>query len=50
MQTTIASSPNMRLKLAAPVLTGDGLRPAARCDRIPFVNSLSLRRSLGAIR
>jgi hypothetical protein len=42
--------PNKRLKLAAPVLTGPGLQPIVRCSRIPFVNVLVRRRSLGAVR
>jgi len=42
--------PNKRLKLAARVLKESGGRPEIRYARIPFVNSLSLRRSLSAIR
>ena len=42
--------PNMRLKLAAPVVNKSGGRREARCCRIPFVNTSPRRRSLSAIR
>ena len=41
---------NQRFKLAAPVVTGRGLRPGIWCYRIPFVNLKAWRRSLSAIR
>ncbi len=42
--------PNMRLKLAAPVLNESSSRADARCCRIPFVNIRVRRRGLSAIR
>ena len=46
---TCGAQPNQRLKLA-PVVNESGGRPDARCSRIPFVNTSSLRRSLSAVR
>ncbi len=42
--------PNTRLKLAAPVLYNDGVNPSLRCDRVAFVELITWRRSLSAIR
>ncbi len=42
--------PNVRLKLAAPVLNKPGEPPTCRVGRILFVNILMWRRSLSAIR
>ncbi len=42
--------PNMRLKLAAPVLKRAGGTTWNPCRRIPFVNLTARRRSLSAIR
>ncbi len=42
--------PNMRLKLAAPVLNESRGTFSVGCARIPFVNLLIRRRSLSAIR
>jgi hypothetical protein len=42
--------PNTRLKLSAPVVNGSDGHLQLRCGTIPFVNSLSLRRSLSAFR
>ncbi len=47
---TCGAQPNQRLKLAAPVPKDFGGPLRRRCGRIPFVNTLSLRRSLSAIR
>ncbi len=42
--------PNKRLKLAAPLLNNPGCRSEISDDRLTFVNLLTRRRSLSAIR
>ena len=44
------AQPNMRLKLAAPVLKASSGRGEMRCASILFVNIRVRRRSLSAIR
>ena len=50
MAGAAALMPNMRLKLAAPVLYNDGVNTRFRRRRIPFVKLTTWRRSLSAIR
>ena len=45
-----ALPPNTRLKLPAPVLYSDGMKPSFLCCRIAFLKLKAWRRSLSAIR